>query len=136
MAAKKMPAKKMAAKRTPPGPAPKPESGKSVTEQEVRRKYGTKAKSLVSSRGSAEPGKTGPVSRREYVSSFVDVVAESSLYGRPGWQKAAQAVATREWNNTFGASARKSGMVSKQIAAENEMRRQARYQASKKSKKK
>lgn len=89
-----MAAKKISSKGT--------DSKKKVTEDEIRRAYGTKAKSMVNSRGSAEPGKTGPVSRREYVSTFVDVVAESRLAGRPGWQSAAQAVATREWNNTFG----------------------------------
>lgn len=78
-------------------------TGMSLDDQ-IRKMYGTTKKSLVSSRGSAEPYKTGggPVSRREYVSSFQDVVAESSLGMGKRVMDAAARVATEQWNNTFG----------------------------------
>lgn len=85
-----------------------PAKGSSLEDQ-IRKKYGSKGS--VSSRGSSEPGKTGPVSRKEYVSSFQDVVAESSLGMGKRVMAAAAKVATAEWNNTFGpkkAAAKKS----------------------------
>ena len=88
--------------------AKKAASGSSLEDQ-IRKMY--KSKGSVSSRSSAEPGKTGPVSRKEYVSSFQDVVAESSLGMGKRVMAAAAKVATSEWNNTFGpkkAAAKKS----------------------------
>lgn len=76
-----------------------PATGSSLEDQ-IRKMY--KSKGGVSSRGSSEPGKTGPVSRKEYVSSFQDVVAESSLGMGKRVMTAAAKVATSEWNNTFG----------------------------------
>jgi hypothetical protein len=88
--------------------AKKAASGSSLEDQ-IRKRY--KSKVSVSSRSSSEPGKTGPVSRKEYVSSFQDVVAESSLGMGKRVMAAAAKVATSEWNNTFGpkkAAAKKS----------------------------
>jgi len=88
--------------------AKKAAAGSSLEDQ-IRKMY--KSKGSVYSRSSSEPGNTGPVSRKEYVSSFQDVVAESSLGMGKRVMTAAAKVATSEWNNTFGpkkAAAKKS----------------------------
>jgi hypothetical protein len=69
-------------------------------DDQIRKAYGSKG--MVSSRRSSDPGKVGPVSRREYVSSFQDVVAESRFGMGKKVMDAAARVATAEWNNTFG----------------------------------
>jgi hypothetical protein len=73
--------------------------GVSVEEQ-IRKLYG-RNKNVIS-RGSGEPGDTGPVSRKKYVSAFQDVIAESSIGNYRGAMNAAARIATSEWNNTFG----------------------------------
>lgn len=98
-----MAAKKMTAKST-------------SIEDEIRKRYNARKGSLVNSRSSSEPGKTGPVSRKEYVSSFVDVVAESPLSAKRGWESAAKRVAADQWNRTFGPKKSMAGVKAAGVA--------------------
>lgn len=118
MVAKKVPMKKMA--------SPKPVAKKAVatkrpgkdgristwTDEEIRqeilRKYKLTNKSLVSSRRSSDPGKTGPVSRKEYMQSFDGVVSESYLGTGPRVRKVAMQIAGEQWDRTFGPGKRTS----------------------------
>lgn len=84
------------------GGAKKKASASGSLDAQIMKMHNTNKKSLVNSRGSAEPGKTGPVSRKEYVRTFQDVVAESSLGNGKKVMDAAARVATGEWNRTFG----------------------------------
>lgn len=103
MAAKKAPMKKMAA----PAKA-KPAMSEAEIRKEIYRKYKLTDKSLVSSRRSSDPGKTGPVSRKEYMQSFDGVVSESSLGTGPKVAKVAMKIAGEQWDRTFGAGKRTS----------------------------
>jgi hypothetical protein len=112
MAAKKAPMKKMAA---PAKTAPKKMSASAkpmMTEAQIRkeiyRKYGLTDKSVVSQRRSSDPGKTGPISRKEYMQSFDDVVAESSLGTGSKVSKVAMQIAGERWDRTFGPGKRTS----------------------------
>lgn len=71
-------------------------------EDDIRKRYKAPKGSLVNSRGSSAPGAVGPVGRKEYVQTFQDVVAESPLASRRGWEAAAAKIATEQWNKTFG----------------------------------
>jgi hypothetical protein len=114
MAAKKAPMKKMAAPaKTAPKKTSAPAKAKPMmTEAEIRkeiyRKYNMTDKSVVSRRSSGEPGKTGPISRKEYMQQFDGVVSESSLGTGPKVAKVAMKIAGEQWDRTFGPGKRTS----------------------------
>lgn len=93
MAAKKMSAKKMPAKKA---------SSNDSLDKEIMRRYGLSSTSLVNERGSSSKGKTGAVSRKEYVTSFQDVVSEGPYGQNPKAMAAAARIAGGQWDRTFG----------------------------------
>jgi hypothetical protein len=76
--------------------------------KEILRKYNMTNKSVVSSRRSSDPGMLGPVPRKEYMSSFQDVVSESNLGTGPRVTKIAGQIAKEQWDRTFGPGKRTS----------------------------
>lgn len=114
MAAKKAPMKKMAApakaapKKTSAPAKTKPMMTEAQIRKEIYRKYNLTDKSVVSSRRSSDPGKTGPISRKEYMQSFDGVVSESSLGTGPKVAKVAMQIAGEQWDRTFGPGKRTS----------------------------
>jgi hypothetical protein len=107
MVAKKAPMKKMAAPaKSAAKKMAKPAMSEAEIRKEIYRKYKLTDKSLVNQRGSAEPGKTGSVSRKEYMQTFDGVVSESSLGTGPKVAKVAMKIAAEQWDRTFGASGR------------------------------
>lgn len=116
MAAKKAPMKKMAAPAkpvakkasTPPGPKNKKMMTEAEIRKEIYRKYNMTDKSVVSSRRSSDPGKTGPISRKEYMQQFDGVVSESHLGTGPKVAKVAMKIAGEQWDRTFGPGKRTS----------------------------
>lgn len=103
MVAKKAPAKKMAK------PA-KPAMSEDQIRKEIYRKYKLTDKSVIPSslRRSADPGKAGPISRKEYMQEFDGVVSESSLGTGPKVAKVAMKIAGEQWDRTYGPGNRAS----------------------------
>ena len=85
---------------------------KKTIEDDIRKRYKSAKGSMVYERGSSDPGKTGPVSRKEYVETFKGVVSESPLGSRPGAMAAASKIATEQWNKTFGPKKGMTGVKS------------------------
>jgi hypothetical protein len=106
MVAKKAPMKKMTASKK----MAKPAMGEDQIRKEIYRKYKLTDKSVIPSslRRSADPGKAGPISRKEYMQEFDGVVSESSLGTGPKVAKVAMKIAGEQWDRTYGPGNRAS----------------------------
>lgn len=117
MAAKKMPAKKMPAKKAAAKVVGN--EGEKMTPAQIRaaiyKMQKINDKSLVSSRRSSDPGKIGPVSRKEYQDAMDGVTSESWLGTGPKVAKVSKQIAGEQWDRTFGA--KKSAPAKKPAAA-------------------